>query len=355
MAKERKKSNFRDQVYEDSHEKKNARGSYGYLRLPKDIAVFSPEPGKRSKFDVIPYEVKTATHPDRNPRTGRATPGMLWYKYPFFIHRGIGGGDGETVVCPATIGKPCPICNARSKRIKEGADKKETDALKNSKRILYNVIPREHSKFEEKMHLFDISYYNLQNMIDNDIDENPKLAIFPDLEEGKTLNVRFASKTIGKSEPYAQADRIDYDEREPLDESIVEDAACLEECLNILSYEELEAKFLEMDIEPEGGELKEVKEHERTSTFERKAKSIEKEPEDPPKSSFSRGDNSSKAKEEKAPEEERSTRQRPSQTGKEKDRCPFGHRFGVDIGKFKDCDKCDQWDACDEEEVRSHK
>jgi len=355
MARERKKSNFRDYVYEDSHEKKTARGTYGYLRLPKDVSVFSPEPGKRSKFDIIPYEVKTTMHPDRNPRTGRATPGTLWYKYSFFIHRGIGGGDGETVVCPSTIGKPCPVCNARSKRIKEGANKKETDSLKASKRVLYNVIPREHSKFKEQMHLLDISYYNLQNMIDNDIDENPKLGIFPDLEEGRTLNVRFASKTIGKSEPYAQADRIDYDEREPIDESIIDETACLEEVLNILSYEELEAKFLEMDIEPDGGELKEVKEKgEEIDT--RKSRSEEKET--PPRSSFSRGSTTStvKSKEPEEVKEERTTRQRPSQAQKEeKDKCPYGHKFGVDIGKFKDCDKCDLWDACDEEEVRSHK
>jgi hypothetical protein len=30
----------------------------------------------------------------------------------------------------------------------------------------------------------------------------------------------------------------------------------------------------------------------------------------------------------------------------EKNRCPFGHRFGVDTDAYDECDECDVWDDC---------
>ena len=53
----RKVSRFRGKVSSDAKRQATAGSSYGYLRLPKGLNVFSPEPGKRAKFDIIPYRV----------------------------------------------------------------------------------------------------------------------------------------------------------------------------------------------------------------------------------------------------------------------------------------------------------
>ena len=29
-----------------------------------------------------------------------------------------------------------------------------------------------------------------------------------------------------------------------------------------------------------------------------------------------------------------------------KNRCPYGHRFGIDIDEYDDCDNCELWDEC---------
>ena len=423
--KKRSKSSFKGKVQQDAERQRAAGSSYGYLNLPTKVSVFSPEPGSRTKLDFMPYLVTDKNHPDRDPELDIAMPGTLWYKRPFKVHRNVGAGDGDTEVCPTSIGKKCPICELRAKRLREGAEKSETDELKYSQRVLYVVIPIEHKKFESKPHIFDISQWNFQNMLNEELEEDEDNGVFPDLEEGKTLKIRWASKTIGKGKPFSEASRIDFLERDiEYDESILKSIPNLDEVLNVKSYEELEAKFLEMEDDEEDEDEREVwddeedvKKTKKTRTtrkkkreieeeeedeepdeeleededdelpvksFTRKKKRVIEEPEDeepeededeepeededeepePPKKSFTRKKKRSEPVEEEEEDEEpeededeepeppvrktnKTTRKKTSKSGG-KDRCPFGHRFGVDANKFDDCDECELWDECDE-------
>ncbi len=51
-------------------------------------------------------------HPDRDEEYGIAVPGSLWYKRPYWLHRGV-GPENVSIVCPSSIGKKCPICEYR--------------------------------------------------------------------------------------------------------------------------------------------------------------------------------------------------------------------------------------------------
>lgn len=241
------RSSFRGKVGRDAERQKSAGSSYGYLKLPKGLSVFKEEAGGRHYFDIIPYEVSKVYHPDRVDDT--AAPGTLWYKRPFKIHRNIGTAK-DAVVCPTSFGKKCPICEHRALRVKEGADKKELDALKPSWRNLYLIIPLKDKKFEKKIHVWDISQAMFQDLLADEVNEKPENEIFPDIEEGKTLYVRFDSKTIGSGRPFAEASRIDFEPRERLyKESILDEVPCLDDLLNLKTYKELEALFFELDAE----------------------------------------------------------------------------------------------------------
>ncbi len=358
--KKRSKSSFKGKVQRDAERQRAAGSSYGYLNLPTKVSVFSPEPGSRTKLDFMPYLVTDKNHPDRDPELDIAMPGTLWYKRPFKIHRNVGAGDGDTEVCPTSIGKKCPICELRAKRLREGADKSETDELKYSQRVLYVVIPIDNKKFESKPHIFDISQWNFQNMLNEELEEDEDNGVFPDLEEGKTLKIRWASKTIGKGKPFSEASRIDFLERDiEYDESILKSIPNLDEVLNVKSYEELEAKFLEMEDEDEEDE-KEVWDEDEDEEDEKEEpdEELEEDEEDElPVKSFTR----KKKRVIEEPEEDededeepeppvrkiKTTHKKTSKPGG-KDRCPFGHRFGVDANKFDDCDECELWDECDE-------
>ncbi|MCK9457302.1 MAG: hypothetical protein M0R31_08420, partial [Candidatus Riflebacteria bacterium] len=101
---------------------KQSRGAqYGHLNLPKGISVFREEPKTRVSLDILPYTVTDANHPDRDDEYAIASPGELWYKRPYWLHRNIGASN-ESVVCPTSVGKPCPICKHRAQMLKDGAD-----------------------------------------------------------------------------------------------------------------------------------------------------------------------------------------------------------------------------------------
>lgn len=243
----KKRSSFKNKVRRDAERQKSASSNYGYLILPNGVSVFSPEPGSRVKLDIIPYEVTDANHPDKYEDEQIATVGELWYKRPFRIHRNIGTAN-DAVVCPRSFGKPCPICEYREKLLKEGADKEETNALRPSQRNLYVVIPQGVKGMEEKPHIWDMSQYLFQNLLNTELEEDEDNGVFPDLEDGKTLKIRFDSSQIAGGRAFAEASRIDFaTRRKPYDESILDIIPKLDEVLKVLSYKELEAKFLELD------------------------------------------------------------------------------------------------------------
>jgi hypothetical protein len=270
----KKVSFFKGKVASDAKRQATAGSSYGYLRLPKGLNVYSPEPGKRAKFDIIPYTVTNPKHPDRNVEEGFAIPGSIWYKRPFRIHRNI-GVDKDSVVCLTSFGKKCPICEYRAIQQKAGATKEELKVLNSSLRNLYCVIPIDSKTNESEPHVLDISQFLFQDKLNEEIKENDEYEIYMDLEEGLTLNVRFLSSTMGSSKPFAEAGRIDFEKRkQQYTEDILEEVPDLDSLLTELSYKELETKFMEMEGE---AELTEEEEEEEDDVPVRKKKVVEPE------------------------------------------------------------------------------
>ncbi len=357
----KKQSKFKDKVSADTTRQKNAESNYGYLKLPKGVNIFSPDEGK-VRLDILPYLVTDEKHPDRNEEMEIATPGELWYKRPFKVHRNI-GAENDTVVCLSSFGKRCPICEYLAKRRKEGADMDEIKALRPSQRNLYVVIPVGVKGMDEKPHIWDVSQYLFQNLLNEELEEDPDYAAFPDLEEGLTLRIRFEEQQLGKNK-FNEAKRIDFEEREQIyDDSILEDVPNLDEVLTQLTYEELDAKFLEMESaeevedppvrkrkkvekEPEPEEdddpppvrrkKKPVKDEDDDTPPPTRKRKPEPEPEEdddpPPVSRKSKSKSAEKAKRDKAKDED--------------ERCPHGHTFGVDCEDFDECDTCEIWDEC---------
>jgi len=244
-----KKTNWKSSVKRDNERQKAASSSFGYLKIPGGMPMFNPPPGGRVKFDILPYIVTAPNHPDRYEEEGVAVEDSLWYKRPIHVHRNV-GTKKDACICPRSIGKKCPICDYREKRLKEGADWEEVKDLKPSLRNLYIVVPKRSKDFEDKPHIWDVSQFLFQNLLNEELAENEDNLVFPSLEDGKTLSVRFDSSTIGDSKPFAEASRIDFDDRKKgYDESILDEIPSLDDILDVLPYAKLEAKFMELDDE----------------------------------------------------------------------------------------------------------
>jgi len=394
---EKRKSRFAGKVANDAHRQATAASSYGHLLLPKGYNMFKETPGGRAKLDFLPYVVTSATHMDRNEKNEIAVPGEIWYKAPYKVHRKIGAND-DSFICLTTIGKRCPICEYRAKLMKESDGTKEAkeqiDALRPSLRNLYWVVPIGVKDFEEKPHIWDISQAMFQKLLNTELEENPDNEIFPDLAEGLTLSLRFSSETIGKSKPFAETSRIDFEDRdEEYPESLLDKLPSLDNVFKILSYKELDAIFLELDPEDIAKEETEAAEEEplrkrkkaepeeETEEVEepplRKRKSAEPEEEKPartrkaalpePEEEDEAGPTEEqeeqkpvrvrKTESEPEPEEEKPVRtRRPEPTKVDDSRCPHGFKFGVDTDLKKQCDTCNVWEDCiDEKEKKGKK
>jgi len=334
----KKKNAFRGKVHR-SMEKKGSK--FGYLNLPGGLPVFKAEGKTEVVFDIIPYVVTDEHHLDADVDEDVATPGNLWWKKPIKVHRDV-GTDDEMIICPTTIGKKCPICEHFKTRKEEGADwEDELKHIAPKNRSLFIIVPVDTRECEEKYeagipHLFDMSDHlflkALREETDRDIDNDG----FPDLEDGMSLSVRFAEDKFGKNK-FAKTSRIDFVEREEqYTEDILEDVPALDDILKVFSYKEIEEKFHGAedlaDVDEDEDEL--VDEDEVDERPARKPKSARRTTRKPK-------DEEPEDEDEDEPEE-KPTRQR--RTSKEK--CPHGHKFGVDANDEAACEECTLWDDC---------
>jgi hypothetical protein len=194
----------------------------------------------------------------------------------------------------------------------------------------------------------DMSQYLCQEEINNTLEEEEDYEVFPDLEEGWTLKCRFDASTIGSSKPFAELGKITMVERkEQYTEDILDDIPNLDEVLQILSYKELEAKFLELDEDDTTNETTDEPEEETPRRRERKRQDDDddEDKEEKPKRTRKKTEET----EEEPEKPKRSRRERKPKDEKE-DRCPHGHAFGKDCDEYKECEKCNEWDDCGEEQ-----
>jgi hypothetical protein len=389
MSKKRR-SNFGAQTVSDAKKQKEAGKGSSTLRLPKNIRFLAiEEDTKRIKLDFLPYEVTDAKHPDRDDSLDKATPGSLWYKRPYKIHRGI-GANNDTAVCLKSVGKKCPICDYVQEKMKKGASWDEVKDIAAKDRCLYIVVPIDVKKHDEVPYVWDVAQFLFQEVLNDTLLEEEENGVFPDLENGKTMEIKMRWKPFGKKKFFETAD-IKFIDRDAYDESILDDIPNLDDCLILHSYEELQAMFFEMedvppadvedDVEPvrvrRKKEQEEEEEEERPVRRNTRKKEEEDEDEEEeededeeeeededeekPKKHITRTERPQRRvakKEEPEEEDEEEEEEKPvrakksikepvkPKAGDKKDRCPHGYRFGMDTNKYDECDSCDLWDEC---------
>lgn len=342
----KKKSSFRGKVGKDA--RKNTRTSRSYLNLPEGVLQYNIEEGtKKVQFDILPYIISDAHHPNRDDDEGIAQKGDLWYKRPFKIHRDVGTLN-ESCVCLKSIGKPCPICDYQKKQFDAGADKEETVALYPKDRNLYVVIPIGQKKFEEIPYVWDMSQKLFQDTLKDALDEDDENEVFPDLEEGKTLEVSFKWKTFGKI-TFPEARNITFLDRDPYTEKILDDVPDLDTVLKVLTYEELRVKFFELDAEEDGGKLKDEDDDKPVRTRKTVKPAEDEDEDEPPVKRPARKPVVDEDEEDAPPA--RSTRREAlaEKVPVKKNKCPHGHKFGIDNDEKEECNDCEVFDDCFDE------
>lgn len=332
-------ASMRDKVRKRAEERSQPGGGSLIYTLPEGREFFKATKEIRL-IDILPYKVSINNHPEG------VAKGDLWFRKIVFVHFGI-GAEEKSYICPLKtpgIGQRCPICENRADLLKADPEgNKELIAqLKPKERELYNVIDLKEK--DKGVQFWDMSRHLFGKALDEEIKTgDEEWAGFAELKGGHTLKVRFSEKKLG-AHTFFEASRIDFVERDTdYKPSILEDVLDLDTILKVLSYEELEMKFLgtDTDAPAESGSVEEeeageVEDDDLTKKAVRNA--VDK-------------DDKKDAKKEKTEEETPRRRRRvvkEEEEEKSEDSCPKGHTFGDDNDATDDCPKCDNaiWEKC---------
>ncbi len=331
-SKRRRKRVSRDRVRQNA---RAGRGGQGWLTLPKGVSEWNPEKAGTYMIDIVPYEVRTTKHPDG------IEDGVLWWKHPFKVHHGV-GIKNESIACPESIGKNCPICEERAKLAQNYDENEERiKAIQAQRLVAYNILDPDDA---DSVCVFAISRGKFPSTLETELDEGPEenLNFYDVTDEGRTIKARF-SKDQFMGRDFLTCTRIDFAQRDEMDEDeVLEKTVELSEIFNVPSYDELKSKFLELDDldDEEEEEETEEEETEEEETEEEETEEEEEETEEEEEET------------EPAPKKKVKTKKsRKKKTSKKssKPECPEGGVFGQDIDEFEACDECELWDKCDEE------
>jgi len=201
----------------------------------KGMSFWKPGPGQHI-FDILPYIAGT-----QNPRRKK---GKAAYVVDIFVHRGVGPNEDQYVCLAKSFNEPCPICEYRAERVKEGdATEEELKALKPGRRVIYAVWDGDDQK--KGVQIYEVAHWFMENPIQS-IVKKPKRggglseAIdFPHPDNGKS--VAFEIKAVGKNRDYTGHQFVDRDE--PIPDEILESVPVVDELLHIPSYDEVHAAF----------------------------------------------------------------------------------------------------------------
>lgn len=221
--------------------------------------------------------------------------------------------------------------------MKKGADWEDVMDIATKDRNLYAAIPIDSNDHDEIVYVWNMSHHLFQKELNSQLLElGEEYGCFASLEDGKTLTLKLRWKTY-KKYTYPEVVDITFEDRDNYKESVLETVPSLDDMLIVYTYEEIEKMFFDRETEPDDEEIETVDDEEEVETTSTRSKYREKP------SKEKEQDDASKDDEE---EEKESKRTRKKST----DKCPFGHKFGVDFEEYpKDCEECDVWNQCDDE------
>lgn len=192
-------------------------------------------------FSILPYRVNVSTHPD-------AQKGEEWYVRTYFMHRDV-GPEGAQVICPKTVGKPCPICEEQQRMWKDPNLSKEDEeaakSLRAKERQLFNVLV----EGEDTIKILDVHYANrgrgFGEMLEAEVNRAEEYAFWT-AKEGKLLRVVWNEQEFS-GHAFYEPNRIDFEDRDPIHSKLAAATLDLDSVLNILDYDTLKKMFLGLD------------------------------------------------------------------------------------------------------------
>lgn len=189
-------------------------------------------------IDIIPYLAGS-----QDPKLNE---GDRSYMVDVYVHQKVGTNE-DSVLCPSSNyrGQKCPICEhlAKMQQSKQFTEE-ELKTLKPKRRVLYNIICYDNPEQEAKgVQVWEASYHLTENEILS-IARNRRgggHVAFADPDEGKSIDFyREGSGAATRYKGYMFVDR----EGAIISDEDLDSAYCLDELLDIKTYDEINELFL---------------------------------------------------------------------------------------------------------------
>lgn len=245
-----------------TREQRKGRMSILNLDVPerKEVSWFVIDKGEQL-VDIVPYIITTDKHPDRDTKDNFCLPGYTDYKLEIWQHRDVGANNSKVLCMRETFGKSCSICEELDN---PELSEEEYKALVPKRRVFYNVVDL-NSK-EQEVQLWEASWFWSEERILKEAEYSKKgeeVSDWASLEEGKTIVFRGEAGSLKKRDgtPVLEPTRYSFRDREPYDETILQETYPLDAMLVIPTYKEVEKIFRWTEgIEKETSEEQEAEE-----------------------------------------------------------------------------------------------
>ncbi len=338
---------------------REGRGGGNLIKVPSGVKIMEIKKGSYN-FDIIPFVSEMRNYPDK------VDPGIDWPVFTFFIHRGIGAGDNNSYVCPKeTFGNRCPICEfINDAQLKKSMSWEELNPLRPKQQELRNIIDL--NEKDAPLKILWTSFYNFGKVLNENLERiavqkgTEKYWGYATLDNGFSLECWFTEKTMpGARKPFSVLSTVNFIDREPYEEEILDETVDLIKCVNVLSYDELFRIFNAIDpdelIPGEEGyqQAAQTQKDENVSSGRRrraKQEEPEKEPEDDPELEPETLSKRRRVVNPEPKEEDQEDGQNEPENGSDSDDglvCPDKKgTFGIDNSQLEACIECDIWKEC---------
>lgn len=242
MAKNRREEKKRKIV---SAKQRAAAGGNSFerpsLKLPAGCNVVTWNKEGVYRYDILPYELKK-NHGNSFAKRFGLEAGDLYFERTYYTHRLPGEGNDSYACLKRNFNKPCPVCEEVARLAKEGASEDDYKPLRAKQRQLFNIIDKDDE--EKGVQVFDSSTFGFGELLDtrvNAADDDDQFDTFADIETGKTLKIT-AKEQPGMKKFFKAVD-IQFKDRKPYGDDILEKVFNLDDLVNELSYAELKKRF----------------------------------------------------------------------------------------------------------------
>jgi hypothetical protein len=374
--------------YERQRQTNDSGGMISSVNLPSGVQHFRPREEGRNRILIIPYVIKSDKHP--LVACGQMKVGWEDYVMDYWVHRSIGPAKKDFVCLALNYNKPCPICEYADEAKGEGRDK-EYKATRASRKVIYNVV--DERKKDKGVQVFYASHFLFEKeLIDeatSDAGAGSSLVPFADIEKGKVITFRCGKGSMDTGTKFTNFKSFSFEDRPfKLKRKWLDDAVSFDECLTVLSYDELKLVLygnadVDDDYEDDDEELyDDPAEEEERAPRSRRSRGRDRDEDDEDASDDAEDEEEEEDEEETSrrsrvrgredrgsrnrkrssrDSEERSSRRKSRRTvdeeddyseedesdsASEKNECPAGYVFGEDNDTKKECAKCAVWDQC---------